>query len=65
MDQERLDKLIELAKNITRSTVAVVDTIAGRGVFKGEELTPVGRLRDQCVQLSQLCEEYDSSKNAE
>ena len=28
-----------------------------RGAFKGEELSTIGTLRDQCIQMVQLCEQ--------
>jgi hypothetical protein len=28
-----------------------------RGAFKGEELTTIGGLRDQCIQIIQICEQ--------
>jgi hypothetical protein len=53
-------QLMELANRVTRSTVAVVDTVAGRGGFRGEELTTIGQLRDQCIALIQLIEQMQS-----
>jgi len=53
-------QLMELANRVTRSTVAVVDTVAGRGGFRGEELTTIGQLRDQCISLIQLIEQMQS-----
>ena len=49
-------KLNDLANRVSRSCVAVIDTIVTRGAFKGEELTTVGQLRDQAVQLVALYE---------
>jgi len=34
----------------------VVDAITQRGGFKGEELSTIGQLRDQCVQAVSLVE---------
>ena len=47
MDNEVMD----LVNRVTRSTVAVVDTVAARGGFRGEELSTIGQLRDQCIAL--------------
>ena len=47
---------MDLVNRVTRSTVAVVDTVAGRGGFRGEELSPIGHLRDQCVQIVALAD---------
>lgn len=50
------EQMTDLANRITRSTVAVLDTMASRGAFRGEELSTIGQLRDQCIQLVQLLE---------
>ena len=52
------DQLNDLANRVSRSTVAVVDAITQRGGFKGEELSTIGSLRDQCVQAISLAEAY-------
>lgn len=49
-------QLNDLANRISRSTVAVIDTMVTRGAFKGEELTTIGQLRDQAVQAVALVE---------
>ena len=46
----------DLANRVARSCVAVVDTVVTRGGFKGEELTTVGQLRDQAIQVVALYE---------
>lgn len=56
-------QLIELANRVPRSTVAVVDTVTGRGGFRGEELTTIGQLRDQCIALIQLVEQIQSDES--
>lgn len=53
MDSE----VVELVNRVCRSTVAVVDTVTGRGGFRGEELSTIGQLRDQCIQVIQRLEE--------
>jgi hypothetical protein len=55
--------IYELGNRVARSTVAVVDTVVQRGGFKGEELSTIGQLRDQAVQIVQICEEYQSSQS--
>jgi predicted methyltransferase len=45
---------------VARTTISVVDAMCQRGAVKGEELSAIGQLRDQCVQLAQLCEEFQS-----
>jgi hypothetical protein len=54
----------DLANRISRSTVAVVDTMVQRGAIKGEELTTLGQLRDQAVQMIQMCETYQTDQAA-
>jgi hypothetical protein len=53
-----------LTNRIVRSTVAVIDTIVQRGGFRGEELSTIGQLRDQCIQAVQLCEEFDAAQQS-
>jgi hypothetical protein len=40
----------------------VIDAVAQRGGFKGEELSTIGQLRDQCVQVIQLVEQLQQEK---
>lgn len=63
MEHKMIDneEIIELSNRITRSTVAVIDTVAGRGGFRGEELATIGQLRDQCIALIQLLETEESN----
>ena len=49
-------QFMELGNRTARSMIAVIDTIVQRGGFKGEELTTIGTLRDQCIQMIQMCE---------
>jgi len=51
-----LNNISELSTRVSRSTIAVIDTITSRGGFRGEELTTIGQLRDQCAQLQQMGE---------
>ena len=50
-------QIVDIGNRISRSTIAVIDTIVQRGGFRGEELTTIGQLRDQCVQMVSLCEQ--------
>ena len=43
-------------QQVGRSTMAVIDMMTQRGAIKGEELSTIGRLRDQCMQLVQMAE---------
>jgi len=51
-----LSPIIDLANRSARSTIAVIDTVVQRGGFRGEELSTIGQLRDQCVQIVALAE---------
>ena len=62
---ENNDKLQDLSNKAARSTIAVIDAMTQRGAFKGEELTTIGTLRDQCVQIVQLCEQIQQHKAME
>ena len=61
-DQEQLN---DLANRVSRSTVAVIDTIVQRGGFKGEELTTIGQLRDQAVQVINMVEAAQGADETE
>jgi len=54
---DQTKQLVELANRISRSTIAVVDAVTQRGGFKGEELSTIGQLRDQCVQTISVVEQ--------
>jgi hypothetical protein len=58
-------QMYELGNRVSRSTVAVIDTVVQRGGFKGEEMSTIGQLRDQAVQIIQICEEYQSAQGIE
>ena len=55
-EKTQQQQLNDLANRVGRSTIAVVDAVTQRGGFKGEELSTIGSLRDQCVQIVQLVE---------
>ena len=57
-------ELAELSLRVSRSVVAVIDTLTQRGGFRGEELTTVGQLRDQSIQLRSLAEAAASDLSA-
>ena len=54
---EQLEELQDLANKYARSTIAVIDAMTQRGAFKGEELSTIGTLRDQCIQVVSLTEQ--------
>jgi len=60
--KEDHSRIYELGNKVARSSVAVIDTVVQRGGFKGEEMSTIGQLRDQAVQIIQICEEYQSSQ---
>ena len=62
---ENNDKLQDLSNKASRSMIAVVDAMCQRGAFKGEELSTIGTLRDQCVQIIQLVENHEQEKAME
>lgn len=59
--------LLNTANQVARNTVAVVDAIAQRGGFRGEELSTIGQLRDAAIQLIQQVEneQQEAAANAE
>ena len=56
---EMYEELHDLAHKTSRSTIAVIYAMTQRGAFKGEELSTIGTLRDQCIQVVQICEQLD------
>ena len=62
MSEEIMQQLEDLANKSARSTIAVIDAMTQRGGFKGEELSTIGTLRDQCVQIIQLAENYQQEQ---
>jgi hypothetical protein len=56
------EQLLDMINRITRSTVAVVDTVTSRGGFRGEELSTIGQLRDQCIQCIQYVENLEQNQ---
>lgn len=56
------DRIFNTANNVARNAIAVIDALAARGSFKGEELLTIGQLRDQCVQLVQHVESYNQEQ---
>jgi len=51
-------KSYDLMNQISRSSIAIIDTITQRGGFRGEELSTIGNLRDQCTQGVQIVESW-------
>jgi hypothetical protein len=59
-EQQDHSRAYDLGNRVSRSTIAVIDTLTQRGAFKGEELSTIGGLRDQAAQLIQLAEAYQA-----
>ena len=59
---EQIEELKDLSNKSARSTIAVIDAMTQRGAFKGEELSTIGTLRDQCIQVIQGVEELEQEK---
>lgn len=57
------DAAYALLSQMGRSTVAVIDAIVQRGGFRGEELTTIGQLRDQCIEGIAKSEAYEANKS--
>ena len=62
---EKARELYNLAFRTSRTTISVIDAMTQRGAIKGEELSAIGQLRDQCVQVSQLAETFQSEFGAD
>ena len=52
--------IVDISFRISRTTVSVIDAMTQRGAVKGEELSAIGQLRDQCVQVAQMAEQFQS-----
>ena len=65
IENEAHGPVYELANRTSRSTIAVIDTMVQRGAIKGEELSTLGQLRDQCSQMVTMCETYQQDQAAE
>jgi len=61
----KMNGLMDVSNRVARSTIAVVDAITQRGGFKGEELSTIGQLRDQCVQVISLVESLQQEAQLE
>ena len=57
------EQIYQVSTQMGRSMIAVIDAIAQRGGFRGEELSTIGQLRDQCVKAISLGENYEATKN--
>jgi len=62
MTTEAYKNLRDTASKSSRSTIAVIDAMTQRGAFKGEELSTIGQLRDQCVSIIQSAEQIEQEE---
>ena len=60
---ENVKNLSNMSGNVCRSVIAIIDALAQRGSFKGEELFTIGQLREQCSQVIRLSEAVQSEEN--
>lgn len=65
MTNDNHKRTYDLLNQIARSTIAVIDTMTQRGAFRGEELSTIGQLRDQCTQGVQVVESYKQEQAEE
>ena len=57
---EDVKPVYDAAFRASRTTISVIDAMCQRGAVKGEELSAIGQLRDQCVQVAQMAEQFQS-----
>ena len=57
---EQAKQIYDASFRMSRTTISVIDAMSQRGAVKGEEMSAIGQLRDQCVQVAQLCEAFQS-----
>ena len=57
------EQIYQVSTQMGRSMIAVIDAVAQRGGFRGEELSTIGQLRDQCVKAISLGENYEATKS--
>jgi len=65
MSTETTTQLREVSNRTARSMIAVIDAMTQRGAIKGEELSTIGGLRDQAIQIIQLCEQAEQEQAME
>lgn len=62
---ETMTQLREVSNRTARSMIAVIDAMTQRGAIKGEELSTIGGLRDQSIQIIQLAEQVEQEEAME
>ena len=61
MKVEEARPIYDASFRASRTTISVIDAMCQRGAVKGEEMSAIGQLRDQCVQIAQMCEQFHSA----
>ena len=64
MADDKHKRAYDMLNQISRGTIAIIDTVTQRGGFRGEELSTIGNLRDQCTNGVQVVESYKQDKEA-
>lgn len=64
MTNDKHKRAYDMLNQISRSTIAIIDTVTQRGGFRGEELSTIGNLRDQCTNGVQVVESYKQDQEA-
>jgi len=54
--------IYEVSNKTARNVIAFVDAMVQRGAIKGEELSSIGNLRDNCIQIVQLVENWETEQ---
>jgi len=63
MTIEDVRPIYDASFRASRTTISVHDAMCQRGAVKGEEMSAIGQLRDQCVQIAQMCEQFHSEND--
>jgi len=63
MTIEEVRPIYDASFRASRTTISVLDAMCQRGAVKGEEMSAIGQLRDQCVQIAQMCEQFHSEND--
>ena len=64
-EPDQYDHLMTVSNSVARSCVAVVDAMTQRGAIKGGELSTIGKLRDDAVQVIQAVESIQQERAME
>ena len=63
MKIEDVRPIYDASFRASRTCISVIDAMSQRGAIKGEEMSAIGQLRDQCVQIAQMCEQFHSEND--